>query len=377
MFGRRFDLFTVFGVTIRIDPSWFIVAVLVSWSLAGEYFPSIYPNLAVPTFWTMGIAGALGLFVSVVLHELGHALMARQYGLSIRGITLFIFGGVAEMDTEPPSAKSEFMVAVAGPAVSVLIGVGCFILNGVAWIATGSFAISGVLSYLAFINFVLVVFNMVPAFPLDGGRVLRSILWQWKKDLRWATGVTSRIGSGFGVFLIAVGIFEIIARQDFVSGMWMCLIGLFLRNAAQMSYRHVVMRRNLEGETVRRFMQSDAVVVPRAISVADMVEQYVYKYHFKFFPVVDNGRLVGCVSTQQIKELPQAEWPRQSVGSIAAPCSSENAVTPDTDAIEAMALMNRAGVSRLLVIEDGQLVGIIALKDLLRFLALKVELEGR
>lgn len=376
MFGRRMDLMTVFGVTIRIDPSWLIIAVLVSWSLAGNYFPSIYPDLPVSSHWFMGVSGALGLFVSVILHELGHALMARQYGLSIRGITLFIFGGVAEMDSEPPSPKAEFLVAVAGPAVSVLVSVGCFLLNGITWIATGSFAVSGVLGYLAFINLVLVIFNMIPAFPLDGGRVLRSILWQWRRDLRWATSVTSRIGRGFGVFLIAVGIFEIVARQDFVGGLWMCLIGMFLRNAAQMSYRQVLLRRNLEGEKVRRFMQTDLVVVPRAISVADLVQDYVYKHHFKLFPVVDNDRLIGCVSTRQIKELPQAEWPRQSVGTIAVPCSPANTVSPDTDATAAMAIMSRSSASRLLVVEGERLVGIITLKDLLRFLALKVELEG-
>jgi Zn-dependent protease/CBS domain-containing protein len=376
MFGRRFDLFTLFGVTIRADPSWLIVAALVSWSLATGYFPSRYPDLTGGIHWTMGVCGALGLFLSVILHEMGHALMARQVGLSIRGITLFIFGGVAEMDSEPPSAKAEFLVAVAGPVVSILIAIGSLLLTGFVWMATGSFAISGVLSYLAFINTVLVIFNMIPAFPLDGGRVLRSILWQWRQDLRWATSITSQIGRGFGIFLIALGIFEMLARQDFVGGLWMCLIGMFLKNAAQMSYRQVLLKGGLEGEKVQRFMKTDLVAVPRAISVAELVQDYVYKHHYKLFPVVDHDRLVGCVSTQQIKELPQSEWTRQTVGAIAVPCSTANTISPESEATAALTLMSRTGSSRLLVVEGDRLVGILNLEDLLQFLSLKTELEG-
>lgn len=375
MFGRRIELFTAFGIPIRIDTSWFVVALLISWSLADSYFPSSYPGSSTATYWVMGIAGALGLFASIIAHELAHALAARQFGLSIRGITLFIFGGVAEMDREPPSAKAEFFVAIAGPIASVFVGI-LFLLTslvGVATAAPGS--VSGVLFYLMFINFVLVVFNMIPAFPLDGGRVLRSALWSWKQDLRWATAVTSQIGSAFGILLIGFGVLEVVFRQDFIGGMWLFLIGMFLRNAAQGSFRQLILRRNLEGEPVRRFMHPDPVTVPRAISVADLVERYVYRYHHKFFPVVDEDRLLGCVTTHQIKELPQEEWSRQTVGSITTPCSADNTVGPETDALEALGLMSRSGASRLLVVEGDRLVGIIALKDLLRFLALKVELE--
>jgi Zn-dependent protease len=375
MFGRRIELFTAFGIPIRIDTSWFVVALLISWTLADSYFPSSYPGHPAATYWAMGIAGALGLFASIIIHELAHALAARQYGLSIRGITLFIFGGVAEMDREPPSAIAEFFVAIAGPIASVFLAVS-FLLTGFVWMFAGwPGSASGVLFYLMFINFVLVVFNMIPAFPLDGGRVLRSALWSWRKDLRWATAVTSRIGSGFGLLLIVFGVLEVVRRQDFIGGMWLFLIGMFLRSAAQGSYRQLTLRQNLEGETVERFMHPDPIAVPRAISVAEVVEQYVYRYHYKLFPVVDDDRLLGCVTTQQIKELPQEEWARQTVGAIATPCSPDNTVGPQTDALEALAMMSRSGASRLMVVEDERLVGIITLKDLLRFLALKVELE--
>ncbi|MGB5813598.1 MAG: site-2 protease family protein [Thermoanaerobaculia bacterium] len=376
MFGRRIQLFTAFGIPIRIDTSWFVVALLISWSLADSYFPSSYPGHPTATYWAMGIAGALGLFASIIVHELAHALAARQYGLSIRGITLFIFGGVAEMDREPPSAQAEFFVAIAGPIASVFVAVSFFATSLVGMFAGWPSSASGVLFYLMFINFVLVVFNMIPAFPLDGGRVLRSALWSWKKDLRWATAVTSQIGSGFGVLLIGFGVFEVVYRQDFIGGMWLFLIGMFLRNAAKGSFRQLLLRRNLEGETVRRFMHPDPIAVPRAISVAELVEQYVYRYHYKLFPVVDEDRLLGCVTTHQVKELPREEWARQTVGSIATPCSPDNTVGPETDALEALGIMSRSGASRLMVVENERLVGIITLKDLLKFLALKVELEN-
>lgn len=375
MFGKRYHLLTAFGIPIRFDLSWLVVAALVSWSLAANFFPASYRGFDTRVYWAMGLAGALGLFASVVVHELAHALTARQFGLSIRGITLFIFGGVAEMDTEPPSPKAEFVVAIAGPVASVLVAFACFAVGAVSTISGGPLTVTGVLSYLAFINLILATFNMIPAFPLDGGRVLRSLLWHWRKDLRWATSITSRIGSGFGVVLIALGVFEVVAQRDFIGGIWFFMIGMFLRNAAQSSYRQLMMRRNLEGEKVRRFMQPDPIAVPRSISVADLVEGFIYRYHYKMYPVVDDDRLLGCVSTHQVKELSPEEWSRHSVGAITVPCTAENTVGPDTDALEALAKMSRTGASRLLVVENGLLLGILALKDLLRFLALKVELE--
>ncbi len=322
------------------------------------------------------MTGALGLFGSVVLHELGHALMARRFGLSIRGITLFFFGGVAEMESEPPNPTAEFLVAIAGPAVSFGIGVGCAFINFFMLSGTETPAISGVVGYLAFINVVLVAFNMMPAFPLDGGRVLRSVLWAWKGDVRWATSITSKMGSGLGIMLMVLGVIQIIGQNNLIGGIWTLLIGVFIRNAARMSYQQLLFRSSLKGEPVSRFMQTDVVAVPRAISVAELVENYIYKHHFKLFPVVDADTLVGCVTTEQVKQLPQSEWDRQSVGAISQPCSDANTISPNHDATEALTKMSRNGLSRLMVVEEGRLVGIITLQDLLRFLSLKAELEG-
>jgi Zn-dependent protease/CBS domain-containing protein len=376
VFSRRLELFRLFGFAIRLDLSWFLVVALISWSLASGVFPPLYPELAPTAYWLMGIAAALGLFASVVLHELAHALVARRFRLTIRGITLFIFGGVAEMESEPPNAEAEFLIAIAGPAASVVVAAGCLGVGVLGPILGLPLPLTGVLMHLAGLNLLLVAFNMIPAFPLDGGRVLRSALWKLKSDLRWATRITTGIGSGFGMALILLGVWRLIVAHDLVGGLWMLLIGLFLRNAAKIAYKQLLMRRSLEGQPVRRFMRPEAVAVSRAISVADLVESYVYRYHHKLFPVVDGDRLLGCVTTEAIKRLPQIEWNRQSVSAIMQPCSDDNAVAPETDAVEALSRLSRSGRSRLMVVEDGRLLGVVALKDLLSFLALKAELEG-
>jgi Zn-dependent protease/CBS domain-containing protein len=374
VFGRGIHLFTVFGFSVRLDPSWFIVAVLATSNLATQLFPVQNPGLPRSTYWWMGVAGALLLFASVVVHELAHALVAKRYGIPMRGITLFLFGGVAEMSAESPHPKAEFWVAIAGPIMSLAIALAGWGLSSAGAGMGLPVPLLGVVTYLAEINAMLAAFNMVPAFPLDGGRILRSILWRWKGSLRWATRVSSRIGSGFGFLLIAIGVWFVI--QGNWSGIWFFLLGLFLRNAAQMSYQQLLLRRAFEGEPVVRFMQTNPVTVPRQIPVSELVQDYIYRHHFKLYPVVDDsGRLLGCVTTRQVKELPRDEWDSTTVGALAKQCTPENTVRPDTDAMQALSAMSRTGVSRLMVTEGDRLLGILTLKDLLRFFSLKMELE--
>jgi Zn-dependent protease/CBS domain-containing protein len=375
MFGKRIKLFKLLGFEVRVDWSWIIIAILIAWSLSKGLFPYYYKGLSTQTYWWMGIIGAAGLFVSIIVHEFSHSLVARRYGLPIKGITLFIFGGVAEMAEEPPSARAEFMMAIAGPLSSILIALIFYGIHAAGKQAGLAEPINGVVGYLGWINAILAGFNLLPAFPLDGGRVLRSILWGVKKNLRWATYVSSRIGSGFGILLIVLGVIQVF-RGNFVGGMWWFLIGMFLQGAARASYQQLLTRRALEGEPISRFMNTDAVTVPPSISIEHLVEDYIYKYHFKMFPVVeDHDRLLGCVTTKQIKEIPREEWSRRSVGDVASQCSDENTIEPQADAMKAVAIMNRTGNSRLMVVEGGRLIGIIALKDLLELLSLKVELE--
>ena len=374
MFGKNIKLFNLFGFEVKIDFSWIIIAILVAWSLSTGLFPVQFKDLSTRTYWLMGIVGALGLFLSIIAHEFAHSLVARRHGMPMKGITLFIFGGVAEMGEEPPRPGAEFAMAIVGPLSSLAIA---GIFYGLYWAGSGFFpkAINGVLVYLSWINAVLAIFNMVPAFPLDGGRVLRSILWRIKGNLNWATRISSSVGSGFGIFLIIMGVFNVL-RGNFVGGMWWFLIGLFLKSAAKMSYQRLITRNALEGEPVSRFMNSDPVNVKPDTSVKELVEDYIYKYHFKMFPVVKDGnQLAGCVTTKDVKEVPREDWEQKKVGEIARECSDENTIEPDKDATEALSSMNRNGVSRLMVVQGGKLTGIIGLKDLLKFLSLKVELD--
>jgi Zn-dependent protease/CBS domain-containing protein len=373
MFGRRIHLFTIYGFKIRLDPSWFVLAVLVTWSLATSFFPVVLPNLARTMYWLLGAGGAVGLFVSIVAHEVSHAIVARRNAIPMRGITLFIFGGVAEMDAEPPSAASEFRMAAAGPIASFVLGGLLFVISYLLrWPA-----IASLFAYLATINIVLAIFNLVPAFPLDGGRILRAALWHRWKNLRRATKAAATVGSLFGLLLIFGGIYMVIAHGEFIGGMWLALIGLFVRNAAAASYRQVLLRRALEGEPVRAFTRGDPVTVQSWLSVQSLVDDVIYHHHHKLYPVVDDGRLKGCVSTEDVKALPREDWRHRTVADIARGCSVENTVHPDTDALDALHAMRRGKRSRMIVAENGSLVGVLSVKDLLEFFALKVDLEER
>lgn len=374
MFGKRFKLFKLLGFEVSIDFSWIIIAVLIAWSLSTGLFPFQVTDLSTGTYWAMGIIGAIGLFLSIIVHEFSHSLVARRGGVPMKGITLFIFGGVAEMGNEPSNARLEFKVAVVGPLTSIAIGLVFYGLYTLGTRSGWSGPVNIVVGYLSFINFLLAGFNLIPAYPLDGGRILRSILWGWRNNLRWATRVSSQIGSVFGMILVALGVLRILAG-NFIGGMWMGLIGLFISSAAKMSYQQLITRKALEGESVKRFMKTEPVTVPASLTIDRLVEDYIYRFHYKLFPVVDSKKLLGCVSTRDVKEIPRDEWEQRTVGQIASKCSSDNTISPDADAVEALSAMRRNNVSRLMVLEENRLLGIIALKDMLEFLSLKVELD--
>jgi Zn-dependent protease/predicted transcriptional regulator len=374
MFGRKVKLFKLLGFEVGLDPSWIILAILVAWSLSTGYFPFEVEGLPTQTYWIMGIIGTIGLFVSITAHEFCHSLVARQSGMPMKGITLFIFGGVAEMGDEPPSAKSEFMIAVVGPISSFIMAALFYGLQRYGAAAQWPTQVGGVFGYLGMINLYLAVFNLAPAYPLDGGRILRAALWGWKGNLRWATRICSQIGSGFGVFLIIFGVLQVLGGY-FIGGMWLFLIGMFIRGAAKMSYQQLVTRRALEGEHLDRFMTKDPITVQPDLSVSRFVDDYVYRHHHKMYPVTEGEKLLGCVSTEQLKALPRDQWDRKRVSDIAQECSDANTVGPEADAVDALSRMNRGRNGRLLVVREGHLLGIVTLKDMLNFLSLKIELE--
>jgi Zn-dependent protease len=368
-------LFNLLGFKIQVDWTWVFLAVLVTWSLAVGYFPLGHKGLSQATYWSMGVTGALGLFGSIILHELSHSIIARRYGIPIKSITLFIFGGVAQMDKEPPSAKAEFLMALVGPIASVLLALGFYCAQVIGTAQHVPEPVLAVFGYLTFLNGLLAAFNILPAFPLDGGRMFRAALWQWKHDLRWATQLASRVGAGFGLVLIGFGLLNLIGR-NVVGGIWLILIGLFLRTAAHSAYQQLLTRRAFEGEPVRRFMTTSLVTVSPDLSVNQLVDEYIYRYLHDLFPVIKDSRLLGCVSSRQVRNVPREEWDRHTVRDLMTPCTDQNTIDAETDAIKALSLMNRTGNTRLLVREDNRLVGIIALKDILKFLSLKLDLEG-
>lgn len=376
MFEKRITIFRLLGFEVRVDPSWLILAILITWTLAEGVFPSRYGGLSATAYWWMGAAGALGLFASIVFHELCHSLVARAYGITMKGITLFIFGGVAEMEQEPESPKAEFLMAIVGPLSSAFLSAICYAIAALGVTSGWPVQVTGILYYLALINALLAVFNLLPGFPLDGGRVLRSALWAVKGNLRAATRIASQIGAGMGTLIFVLGILNVLGGKNIVGGIWWILIGMFLRNASRTSYQQVLARKAFEGESVRRFMEAEPVTVPASITVASLVEDYIYRHHFKMFPVVQEGRLAGCVSTSEVKEVPRERWDRVTVGDIAHVCTADNTVGADEDAMRAIAMMTRTGSSRLLVVDGDRLVGIVSLKDMLKFLALKLDLEG-
>ena len=374
MFGKRISLFKIFGFKVKLDLSWFILALLITWSLAKGFFPLYFKDLPNATYWWMGAVGTLGLFVSIILHELSHSLVARRYGIPMEGITLFIFGGVAEMNDEPPSPKAEFLMAVVGPLASIVIALVSYLIHIFGNQQEWSLPVNGIFLYLGFMNLALAIFNLLPGYPLDGGRMLRSVLWHWKKNIRWATRISSEIGAAFGLGLILLGVVSFIFG-NIVGGIWWVLIGFFLRNASQMSYQQLFIRKALEGEQVMRFMKTDLITVPASTSINELVESYIYKYHHKMYPVLDDSGLIGCVTTRSVKEIPKDHWSSREVGEIASPLSDDNSIVYNADAMESLSKMSRTGNGRLLVLKDGKLVGIITLKDMIEFLSMKMDIE--
>jgi Zn-dependent protease/CBS domain-containing protein len=370
MFTARWRLFRVFGIPIYVDASWLIILALLTWTLSTAFATEL-KGIAVGVAIGLGLVGAISFFICIVLHELGHAIVGRAQGMDIRGITLFLFGGVAELQDEPRSARAEFLMAIAGPVVSATLALLCWLgAISVPFLEAGL-----VLAYLAQINWIVLVFNMVPAFPLDGGRVFRSALWAVTGNLRRATYWASTAGQGFAWLLIGLGILSFFGR-DVGNGIWLVLIGVFLNNAARASYRSMLVRQLLEGEPIRRFMNPHPLIVSPLLDVRAFVEDFVYRHHRKAFPVVLDGHLIGFITTRQLAGISREDWDQHTVGELMKQDFQAFCISPATDALHALQQMQRTGSSRLLVTDGEELRGIVSLKDLLKFLSLKMELEG-
>lgn len=371
---KKIELTRIFDIPIKLDLSWFIILAFITWTLATGYFPSKYPELDKFTYLIMGLLSALLLFVSVLLHELSHALVARRNNIPIRGITLFIFGGIAEMDQEPPTARSEILMAVAGPLCSGILSflfllIGSFFTNFLPYAP-----IIGILQYCVFINMALMIFNLLPGFPLDGGRILRAAIWNYTGDLKKATFTTSRIGSSMGVFLIIFGFINIFTG-NFIGGLWLALIGLFLKGAADAGYQQLLSGNLLQGIKVSEIMTRDLITVNNSITLDRLVDDYFLKYRYNSYPVVSDDTFLGIVSIHDVKQIPREEWKEVNVSKILDAKITGFCIHPDDDATNAMSRMTKNGLGRIPVIDSGKLIGIVSNKDIMQIIKHKIDLN--
>jgi len=378
MTNYRVTIMRVAGIPIRLDASWFVIALVLTWAMAIRFaalFPrETHPDFTAATYWSMAFGMMIGLFTCLILHEMGHCLMGKRFGMRFRSITLFIFGGVAELESDPRSALAEFWMALAGPAVSLALAGSFWVLAIVGEFVNWFLPLQVIAAELAFLNLILVGFNMLPAFPLDGGRVLRAAMWKLTGNYQRATVFAARMGRGIARAVMILGLVAILAGNPF-GGLWFLFIGWFLDSAARSSLADVQVRTVLQGLPIRRFMTTNVTSVPPELNVDQLVQDYLYRQHHRMYPVRTNGRLLGYVTPREISNLPRDEWSRHRVDEIMTSDLDAVQVSPDTDAVDALARMQRTGQSRLLVVDDGTLVGILSLKDLLDYLDLKIELE--
>src|SRR5262249_2896581 len=372
---RGVDLFRIAGVRIAIDWSWTVVFLLVLWSLSAGYFPRAHPGYPPLDYWAVGAIATILFFVSVLVHELSHALVANRSGQVVRRITLFIFGGVAHLTREPRDAGTELVIAAVGPLASLVLG-GIFwglavwsahVGAGALWIA--------MLEYLAFINAALGVFNLLPGFPLDGGRLLRGTLWWWWGDLRRATARATDWGSGIAFGLMALGIWQIFTGA-LIGGLWLVFIGMFLRGAARATYQSGLVEQVLGGAHGRDVMVRDPVVVPGDLTVRDAIDEHFVRHGFGGFPVGHDGEIEGLVSLRQLRDCPPADRSRRTVREIMRPAGAAVSVAASAPLGEALRRMGEADVGRLLVTDGGHIIGLITRTGIMRFIQLKADLEG-
>ena len=371
--NRGINLFRIAGIQIAIDYSWLIIFSLVLWSLAAGYFPLEYPGYSWGRYWTVGIVATVFFFASVLIHELSHSLVANRLGQNVRRITLFIFGGMAHLSREPTSAGVEIAIAAAGPLMSLVLA-GVFWLIKLAVESLTAPLWTAMFSYLAYINAALAVFNLLPGFPLDGGRLLRGILWRRSGDLRAATARAADWGSGIAFGLMGVGVLEIFGGA-LIGGLWLIFIGMFLRGAARASYHGVVVEHALSGARVRDLMIQDPLVVPGDMTVEQAIEEQFLRHGYGGFPVGHDGQIEGIVSLGQLKHCPPAERSHRTVREIMRRAGDMVAIPAEASVAEALRRMINSDSGRLLVTDGNRVVGLITRSTITRFVHLKTELE--
>jgi len=361
----------IFGIDVNIDLSWLIVFVLITWTLAGSYFPTQYPGWDRWLHWTVGVATSILFFTSVLVHELAHSLVAISQGEKVRSITLFIFGGVAEITKEPDRAIKEFFMALVGPLSSLAIA----LAFGILWLAARGFSqpVGALARYLAIINASLAFFNLIPGFPLDGGRVLRAVIWGISGNLRTATLVASWFGQGIALLFMLWGIWQVFTGA-FINGLWIAFIGWFLRNASISGYRQVVIRDMLQDVRVEDLMTQDFETVSPALTIQEVVDDYVLRRRDHAYPVADGDHLRGIICLHDVKAVPRQQWTSTRVGEVMTPWEKLATVSAEDDGNAVLAYLNTHDVGQLPVVEGDRVIGMLRRGDIIRFMQLRGEL---
>ncbi|MFO7892710.1 MAG: site-2 protease family protein [Longimicrobiales bacterium] len=372
---RGIRLGSIFGLEIRIDYSWFIIFLLILWTLTAGVFPQEVPDMSTGAYIAMGVAGTLLFFASLLAHEISHSLVAQSRDIPVEGITLFIFGGMAHTRMEAEDPGDEFVIAGVGPLASLAIAAGFFALAWAGRTAGLGTVYTAVAEYLAFINVALAVFNLLPGFPLDGGRLFRAAAWKVTGDLRKATRWATAGGKGLGYALIGIGLLQLFAG-GMGGGLWLIFIGWFVRTAAESSFTQHVLRETLQDVPVRDVMTPDPETVPADLSLQEFVDDRVMKGRHRAYPVIDDGRPTGMVSLDQVRNVSRDEWPDTTVRDVMSTVDEDHRVAPDEDMAAVLErLGGREGV-RLLVVDAHELVGVITRGDLTRWIERAELLEG-
>ncbi len=380
-----------FGIKVRIDWSWLLIFALVVWNL-GVVFTQFHPAWGITLIWGLAVVATLLFFLSVLAHEMAHSLVARSQGLPVSSITLFLFGGVSNIEREPTSPKTEFTMAIVGPLTSLVIGGVLLLVAGVIGrgligsVATTGGLISGLsplgtlLLWLGSVNILVGIFNLIPGFPLDGGRVLRSILWGITNNIRRATRYAAWVGQAIAWLFIVGGVAMIFGLNvpffgtGLLSGLWLAFIGWFLNTAASQSYRQVVVQDILEDVPVERIMRPNPPTVPPTISIDELVNEQVMRSDDHAFPVVDNGTLIGIITLDDIRKVPRDEWNQISVKDAMTSGAKLLTVAPTSDSAEAMRILSTNDVRQLPVLDASHhLVGLLRRRDLIQFLQIHSE----
>jgi len=375
--GATFNLGRIFGIPFRLHYTWFIIFVLVTVSLSWQLFPVLYPGWSGFTYWLVGVITSLLFFASVVTHELAHSMVARFYGIPVSSITLFIFGGVAQITREAARPGVEFKMAAAGPVCSLLIG-GLFGL--LHFLTRGVIEpIAALAFWLAQINVVLAIFNLIPGFPLDGGRVFRSLIWRLTGNYWRSTKIAVRVGQGVGYLFIVAGVLAAFLRpfgMDWFSGLWLAFIGWFLLNAASAGYRQVKWRESLRGVSIAQVMTTAYPTVSPSLTVNQLVYGYLFTSGSSLFMVASEGKLDGILTLDDVKLVPREKWQVTQVKEIMTPIGQLKVTQSEQDALSVLEQMEGSDSNLMLVAGGGRAIGLVTRDDLMRFLHLRSQLRA-